>query len=474
MVDIDSIIAMANDYVWYIAFVLVIAFGIIFTLKLKGIQIMDLRESVRCTFGNAKEGSEKKTLSSFEAFCVSMGARVGSGNIAGIAFAIAVGGPGAVFWMWIFAIIGCASAFIETILSQMYKTKVANGQYHGGLAYIAEKGLGNRKLGIVVAILTITMYAIGFSGVQANTISTAFQGIATFEYNTIVIGAIIAIVLAMIIFGGQKRVGKFSSAVVPVMALAWIVFAIILIAINYVNIPAAFGMIFEYAFTAPAIIGGGVGTIILTGMRRGIYSNEAGLGTMSNISGTADTKHPVRQAYMQMFGVLVDTLVVCSCTALVILTYGSFESIAALGFNDARLIQVIAADTLLGDFAPVIIFLFLFIFAFTSLVADYNVAETNVRYISKKETAVTILRFIVPVVAFVSCLLGTNIMFSISDVIMGLIAVVNVPIMFLLSKKAMEVYRDYKEQKKAGIENPVFHRSSLSDTTGISEWHDEE
>lgn len=474
MVDIDSMIAVANDYVWYIAFVLVIAFGILFTLKLKGVQILDIRESVRCTFENMKEGKGKESLSSFEAFCVSMGARVGAGNIAGIAFAIIVGGPGAVFWMWAFAILGCASAFIETILSQMYKSKMDNGQYHGGLAYVAEKGLGNKKLGIVVAVLTILMYSIGFSGVQANTISTAFQGLVPMQYGSVVLGVAISAILAAIIFGGQKRVGKFSSAVVPGMAVAWIVFSIVLILINWVNIPAAFGMIFEYAFTAPAMIGGGFGIVILTGMRRGIYSNEAGLGTMSNISGTADTKHPVRQAYMQMFGVLVDTLVVCTCTALVILTYGSFESILALGFNDARLIQEIAASTIFGDLAPVIIFLFLFVFAFTSLVADYNVAETNVRYITKKETAITALRIMVPIVVFVCCLLGTNAIFALSDVVMGVIAVVNVPIMFLLSKKAIEVYKDYKSQRDAGIKDPVFHKSVLSDATGVTEWNDKE
>ena len=474
MTDINDVIAVANDYVWYVSFVLVIAFGIIFTLKLKGIQIRELPECVRNTFENVNEGREKRTLSSFEAFCVSMGARVGSGNIAGIAFAIVVGGPGAVFWMWVFAIIGCASAFIETILAQIYKEKKPDGGYHGGLAYYAEKGLGSRKLGIMMALLTIAMYCIGFSGIQACTITSAFQGATSFENNTLVIAVIISVIFALIIFGGQKRVGKFSTAVVPVMAVAWIVFSVILILVNYANIPSAFGMIFEYAFSAPALIGGGLGTVILTGMRRGIYSNEAGLGTMCNISGSADTTHPVKQAYMQMFGVLVDTLIVCTCTALVILTYGSFESILAFGFEDARLVQVIAADTLLGDAAPWVIFIFMFVFAFTSLVADYNVGETNLRYITDSQLAVKLLRVIVPIVVFCCCLVATSSMFAISDVIMGLVALCNIPIMFLLSKKAMEVYRDYKAQKDAGIAEPVFHRSTMSDPTGVTEWNDSE
>jgi len=470
--DINSIISTTNDYLWLIAFTFVISFGLIFTAKLKGIQFRDLPYSFRKTFSDIKDGEDKKTLSSFEAFCVSMGSRIGAGNIAGIALAIVVGGPGAVFWMWVFAIIGCASAFIEAILSQIYKEKKSDGGFHGGLAYYTTKGLGNKRLGFLMAGLTFLMYFIGFMGVQACTITSTFQGALSFEGNKLFIAVVIALVFALIIHGGQKRVARISARVVPLMAVAWILFALILIVVNYQNIPSAFAMIFEYAFSAPALIGGGIGTVILTGMRRGIYSNEAGLGTISNMSGTADTTHPVKQGYMQMVGVLIDTLIVCTCSALIILTYGSFESILGIGFDDAQLIQVIASETLFGDLAPWIIFIFMLFFAFTCLISDYNVSETSMRFISDNQRMIKALRIIAPAIVFICCLVATKSMFAISDVIMGIIALCNIPIMFKLSGRAMEAYRDYRQQRSDGIEEPVFHKSALSDTTGVTEWDD--
>ncbi len=473
MVNVDEIISAiqpVNDWAWYIAFVFIVGLGIYFTYKVKFLQILKVKETSRLALSGSKEGKHTHKITSFEAFCIGLGARIGVGNIAGVASAIVAGGPGAVFWMWIFAIIGSASSFMESTLAQIYKERKSDGNFHGGPAYYATKGLKNRKLGILLALLTVITFGIGFVGVQASNASAALVGAFSFDNAKIVYGAIIAIAAAVIIFGGLKKIGKFSSQVVPIMALLWIVFAIVAICFNIGNVGNAFYMIFHDAFNAPSLIGGAIGTVIMSGLRRGVFSNEAGLGSVANIAATADTKHPVKQGMIQSFGVLVDTLIVCSITALVILSYGSYESIMALGVTKSALVQTVMASTPYGDAARFIIAGFMMIFAFTSLIGYYTMSESNIRFIKDDKRIVLGIRALIVAVAFISCVLGAALMDIVCNTFMAAMGIVNMIAVALLSKRVYEAYKDYCDQKKKGVEEPVFHKSVLSNSEGITEW----
>jgi AGCS family alanine or glycine:cation symporter/putative sodium/glutamine symporter len=460
-----------DDYFWGIAFAFIIGLGIIFTIKLKGMQILRIKHNSALALSGIQEGATTKKISSFEAFCIGMGARIGVGNIAGVATAIVAGGPGAVFWMWIFAIIGSASAFMESTLAQIYKEKKSDGQFYGGPAYYAQKGLGSRKLGVIAAILLVLTFGIGFVGVQSCNASSALCGAFEFDNNNLIFAAIIAVIAAILIFKGLKMVAKFSSKVVPIMAVGWIIFAIIAILLNIGGVANAFVMIFKYAFNWDSVFGGGLGVIIVTGLKRGVFSNEAGLGSVANIAATADVPHPVKQGKIQSFGVLVDTLVVCTITALVVLSYGTYDEILAFGVKGAPLVQNVVASTAIGDAAKYIIAIFMFIFAFTSLIGYYTMSEANARFVKDNKKVIFAVQIVVIVDAFLAaCVTDVTIMDAFSDTFMALMASVNMILVALLSRKAYEAYADYRNQKKNGIEEPVFHRDTLSDPTGVTEW----
>lgn len=470
---VDNFFTSINGYVWWAALILLVVFGIFFTIKLKGLQILKINETSKLSFTGIQEGKTKSKVSSFEAFCIGMGARIGVGNIAGVATAIVTGGPGAIFWMWVFAIIGSATSFMESTLAQVFKEKKEDGQYYGGPAYYATKGLGSRPLGIFVAIMLILTFGIGFVGVQATNATSALTGAFDFGNNALVFGLIIMAVAGIIIFGGVKRIARFSTKVVPVMALLWIIFAFVAIALNWQNIGNAFGMIFEYAFDAPALVGGGLGTAMIIGMRRGIFSNEAGLGSIANVAASADTSHPAKQGMIQSFGVLVDTLIVCTVTALVVLSFGTFESIYALDLSGANLVQAVMSSTAIGSAANYIIAGFMLIFAFTSMIGYYTMSESNVRFIKDNKMTINIVRIIVLLVILLSSLVSTSVLDHISDTFNALMGLINILIVAVLSPIAFAVYRDYRAQKKAGIEEPEFHRDSIKDvkhTENITEW----
>lgn len=474
--SLNNVVGTCNSYLWGMAFVFLIGLGILFTFKLKGLQITKINETAKLSVSGVSEGKKNSKVSSFEAFCIGMGARIGVGNIAGVATAILTGGPGAVFWMWIFAIIGSASSFMESTLAQIYKEKKEDGQYYGGPAYYASKGLKSRKLGIFAAILLVITFGIGFVAVQSCNASKALCGAFSFEYNNYVFAAIIAIVAAILIFKGLKSVAKFSSTVVPVMALLWIIFAVIAIALNIDGVVNAVKMIFEYAFTAPSLLGGALGSILITGLKRGVFSNEAGLGSVANIAATADVKHPVKQGMIQSFGVLVDTLIVCTFTALVVLSYGTFDDIVMLGKitgDGANLVQGVISSTAFGSAANYIIAIFLFVFAFTSLIGYYTMSESNARFIKDKKGVIMAVKILVILVAFIAGTVSTaTTVDNVSDTFMALMASVNMILVVLLSRQVFEAYADYRKQKKAGVEEPVFHKSCLSDSTGVTEWED--
>ena len=460
-----------NTYIWYIAFVFLVGLGIYFTIRLKGLQILKIKETCKLSLSGVKEGNTQKTVSSFEAFCIGLGARVGVGNIAGVASAIVLGGPGAVFWMWIFAIIGSASSFMESTLAQIFKEKKEDGQFHGGPAYYVQKGLKNRTLAIILAFLIVITFGIGFVGVQAANAVGALSGAFDFENSTYVFAALIALAAAAIIFGGVKRIGFFSAKVVPVMAVAWLVLALVIILVNWEHVVDAFVMIFSYAFMWESAAGGLLGAVIMNGLKRGVFSNEAGLGSIANIASTADVKHPVKQGMIQSFGTLVDTLVVCTFTAVAVLcAFGTYDAILVSGLAKAPLVQAAFDMTLGGDLGSILVSIFLLVFAFTSLIGYYTMSESNIRFISDKKSTIFAVRVLIIVVAFAAPLLGADLMELICDTFMAAMGAVNMVCVFLLSKFAYQAYDDWKRQQDEGVEEPVFHRDVLDDPSGVTEW----
>ncbi len=466
-----------NTYIWYIAFVCLIGLGLFFLYKLKFMQVTHIRENAKLAVTGVNDKTDGKKLTSFEAFCLGMGARIGVGNIAGVATAIATGGPGAVFWMWIFALIGAGTSFMESTAAQIYKEKKADGSYYGGPAYYASKGLKKRWLGVLLALLITLTFGVGFVGVQASNSASAI--VNAFDVEPQIVGILLAMGTALVIFSGTKLIGQFSARVVPAMAVLWIIFTLAIIACNIGNVGNAFAMIFTYAFTVPSLIGGGVGFIIMTGLKRGVFSNEAGLGSIANLAGTADTTHPVKQGLIQSFGVIVDTVIVCTFTAIAVLSYGDWNAICeviydaqgALILKAAPLVQFVATNAL-GSWTATLIAIFLFIFAFTSMIGYYTMSEANLRFVKDDNTVIFFMRIMVVLVAFLSCLIDTGLMDLISDTFMAAMGAVNVVVVALLAKPIMEAYRDYRQQKKDGIEEPEFHKSSLSDPSGATEWKD--
>lgn len=466
----NDALGVVNTYVWYVAFILLIGAGLYFTYKLRGLQILKIRETAKLALSGIGEGDKTEAVSSFEAFCIGVGTRVGVGNIAGVAMAIVAGGPGAVFWMWVFAIIGSASSFVESTLSQLFKEKKEDGQYHGGPAYYIQKGLGTRKVAILMAFLIAMMTGIGFCAAQASSSVEALTSTFVFDNNTLVFGLVITILTGLIIFGGMKRIATFSSKIVPLMAVAWLALGTITIVMNIEGLINAFVMIFSYAFGFEQVAGGLLGAVIMTGLKRGIFSNESGLGTIANIAGTADVKHPVKQGLIQCFGTLVDTLVVCTFTAMVILTaFDDYGAILDTGLSNSPLVEYILNDTI-GHIGSILMSLFLLFFAFTSLLGNYAISETNVRFISDRKMSIMVMRIAVVVTVFIASLIGADASILISDTIMAFAGVVNISCVILLSGLAFQAYADWRKQKSEGIEDPVFHRDTLDDATGITEW----
>ena len=320
-----DIINTINDWLWgYLLIGLLLIAAVWFTIKSRGVQFRMFGEMWRLLANSGKrEGDSGKdshhTVSSFQAFAVSIASRVGTGNLAGVATAIAVGGAGAVFWMWVIALLGSASAFVESTLAQLYKVKGENS-FKGGPAYYIQKGLGKRWWAVTFAVLITITFGLAFNSVQANTITAAAR--VSFGWDPAIVGAIISVMTLVVIFGGIQRISRFSEIVVPVMAIAYILLAVTVIIMNAGKIPEVFSMIFREAFTGSAALGGGIGSALMMGIKRGLFSNEAGEGSAPNVAATASVSHPVKQGLLQTLAVFTDTLLICTCTALIILFSG--------------------------------------------------------------------------------------------------------------------------------------------------------
>ena len=453
----NDILTVCNDFLYSKFLIIVlIGAGIYFTVRSKFVQIRLLPEACRVV---TEKSHTEGGMSSFQALMIATASRVGTGNIAGIATAIVAGGPGALFWMWIMCIIGGASAFVESTLAQVYKEKDGS-IFKGGPAYYIQKALGQRWLGIVFAILLILTFAFGFNGLQAFNISSAFEYyVANFSesYVPMIIGLILAIASALLFFGGSHKISVVSSVLVPVMAIIYIIISIVIFIVNIKVLPSAMSTVFEEAFDFESIFGGFAGSCMVMGIKRGLFSNEAGMGSAPNAAAAADVSHPAKQGLVQVLSVFIDTLLICSATAFIVLLTGKYEVGGAL--NGIPLVQQSIA-TVFGEFGIHIVTVCLCMFAFTSLIGNYFYAEANIKFISENKIFMFIFRILAVLMVFAGAQADLSLAWNMADVIMGGMATVNIFSILLLGGIAMKVLADYQQQKSQGL-NPKFRAEKL-------------
>ena len=451
-------ITSINDVLWtYILIIMLLGCAVWFTIKTRFVQFRMLGEMLRLLGESTSKGEGKEHhISSFQAFMVSLASRVGTGNLAGVATAITVGGPGAVFWMWLIALLGSSSAFIESTLAQLYKVH-GKTSYIGGPAYYMKKGLKKPWMGILFAILIIFTFAFAFNTVQSNTICAAFE--QAFQVDHTLMGIILTVLTLMVIFGGIQRIAKVSSIIVPVMALGYILLAFVIVGINFTQIPAVFKLIVSSAFGWEQALGGGIGAALMQGIKRGLFSNEAGMGSAPNVAATADVTHPVKQGLIQALGVFSDTLVICTCTAFIIL----FSGVPLGGeINGVQLTQM-ALDTQIGSGGSTFVAIAILFFAFSSVIGNYYYGEANLRYITHNKLIMTIFRLTTGAMVMFGALASLDLVWSLADVCMALMTICNLIAIVLLGKYAFRLLDDYCEQKRQGIKDPVFKKEKMKD-----------
>ncbi|GEQ17119.1 MULTISPECIES: alanine/glycine:cation symporter family protein [Clostridium] len=463
---LNTIINVSNDILWtYVLIAPLILLGLYFTFKTRFVQFRYIKEMFRLLTDGATSKKEKGSVSSFQAFCISTASRVGTGNLAGIAIAISVGGPGAIFWMWLIALIGSASSFVESTLAQIYKQSDGNGAYIGGPAYYMEKALNMKWMGIIFSILITICFGLVFNSVQSNTISLALN--EAFGVNRILVGAILTLLTLSIIFGGIHRIAKVSEIIVPIMASAYILVALFVVITNISELPAMFALIFENAFGVKQAVGGGIGGALLIGIKRGLFSNEAGMGSAPNAAATANVSHPVKQGLIQTLGVFTDTIVICSCTAFIILL--SDVDLSG-GLTGIQLTQN-ALSSQIGSFGSIFIAICVLLFAFSSIVGNYYYGEANIEFLTKKKIYLNLYRICVAVMVLFGATVSMDIVWNLADVFMALMAITNLIAIALLGKIAFKALDDYRAQKKAGIKDPVFKASSIPELKNVNEWN---
>lgn len=436
--------------------VLLVATGLYFTVRTRFVQFRMLPEA----FHVLLEKSNKGSLSSFQALMIATASRVGTGNIAGVTAAIVAGGPGAVFWMWLMAVIGSASAFIESTLAQVYKTKDGEQGFKGGPAYYIQTALHCRWLGVLFSILLVACFAFGFNGLQSFNLTSSFRYyISDFDNSILptVIGAVVAALAGLMFFGGGGLIGKISSLLVPVMAVLYILVGLFIFFTNLPAVPATFAAIFRQAFDFQAIWGAFAGSCVVQGIKRGLFSNEAGMGSAPNAAAAADVTHPAKQGFVQVLSVFIDTLVLCSTTAFIILLGGLFEQGGTL--DGIPLVQQSVALHF-GQAGIHFMTISICLFAFTSLIGNYFYSEANIKFISDNKALLLVFRLFAIVMVFIGSQMDLTTAWDLADVLMGLMATVNIVAILLLGNTACKVLRDYERQKAQG-HNPVFHASDV-------------
>ena len=458
MESLQQIIDSANDLLWsYIMIAALLLCAAYFTLRSGFVQFRMIGEMFRQLINSTERRRDEgvKHISPFEAFVVSLASRVGTGNLAGVATAVAVGGPGAVFWMWIIALLGAANAFVESTLAQLYKRRSAD-TYIGGPAYYIEWGLRCRPMAILFSVLTIVTFGFAFNTVQSNTLCEAVEN--AFGIDRLYIGIAITVSTLIIIFGGIQRIAKVSSVVVPVMAVGYILLAFVVVAMNIGSLPEVLKTVINSAFGVEQVVGGGMGAAVMQGIKRGLFSNEAGMGSAPNAAATASTSHPVKQGLIQTLGVFTDTLIICSCTAFIILASG-----VELGgeLDGVRLTQE-ALTSQIGITGRIFVAVAIFFFAFSSIFGNYYYGEANVRFITSSQRVLNIYRIIVGAMVMGGAMMSLKMVWSLADLTMGLMTLCNIVALVLLGRQALLLLDDYRRQKREG-KDPVFEKRAIKE-----------
>lgn len=465
---LQNIISVSNTILWsYVLIVLLIALGLYFTIKSNFVQFRFFGEMFRLLGEGAvksisDDGEECKGVSSFQAFCISTASRVGTGNLAGVAIAISLGGPGAVFWMWLIALVGAGSSFVESTLAQIYKTKDKHG-FRGGPAYYMEKALNKRWLGVIFSILITVSFGLVFNAVQANTISFAFE--QAFGVKRLIVGLVVTGLTAIVIFGGVKRVAKVAEIIVPVMAIAYILVALFVVSKNITHIPSVFTLIFTNAFAIKSAAGGAIGGAVMMGIKRGLFSNEAGMGSAPNAAATADVTHPVKQGLIQTLGVFTDTLLICSCTAFIVLISGVYTNTNLEGIQ----LTQSALSSQVGPWGNTFIAICIFLFAFSSVVGNYYYGETNIEFLNGSKVWLFVYRLAVIGMVIFGSVAKIQIVWDMADLFMGIMAIINLISISRLSGIAFAALKDYDRQKKEG-KNPVFTADAIPGLKNAECW----
>ncbi|WP_341304094.1 alanine/glycine:cation symporter family protein [Pseudomonas sp. TMP25] len=446
-----------NDLIWSkLLIVMLIGLGLYFTIASRFVQFRYFGSMFRI-FAEAFQ-RQPGQLSSFQALMLSVAGRVGAGNIAGVSVAIMLGGPGAIFWMWVVALVGMATSYFECSLAQLYKRRETDGTYRGGPAFYIQHGLGQRWLGIVVSILLLVTFGFGFNAVQSFTVASSLHD--TFGLPTYVSGLILTGVMGLIIFGGIKRIAKFADVLVPVMAFSYIAMALFVIGSNVEAVPATLALIFNSAFGLEPAFAGGIGAAILMGVKRGLFSNEAGLGSAPNVAAVAEVKHPVAQGIVQSLSVFIDTIILCSCTALIILLSGVYQP----GMDMAGVVLTqTAVASVVGEWGRVFVTVALLLFVFTTLIYNYYLGENALGFFSQKRAPVMVYRVLVVALVLWGSVQDLGTVFAFTDVTMGLLAITNLVALVMLFKVGLRLMRDYDNQIKAGVVSPVLDAKNFAD-----------
>ena len=446
-----------NDWLWgNILVAALVCCGLWFTWRTRFVQFRMIGEMIRL-LGDSAVPSEKgkRHISSFEAFAVSVATRVGTGNMAGVATAITIGGPGAVFWMWVMALMGSATAFVESTLGQLFKQHHEDS-FIGGPAYYIQRGLHCRWMSVLFAVLITITFGLSYNSIQSNTICGALQ--KSFGWSPLWVGIVLSIVGLTIVFGGIKRIARVSSILVPVMAIGYFLLAVFIIIMNLHLIPHVLKVIVASAFGLEQVAGGGLGATMMIGIKRGLFSNEAGEGSAPNVAATASVSHPVKQGLIQALGVFTDTLMVCSCTAFIILICGLHQT---TDLNGIVLTQA-SVEAVIGSFGSVFIAIAILLFAFSSIIGNYYYGEANIRFLTNSKMTITVYRiFSAGVVVMFGALSTLELVWSVGDLCMALLTACNLVAIVALGRYVFRLLDDYRQQKRQGIKNPTFHRHQI-------------
>ena len=472
MDTLNELVLAGGDKLWTWAVLpVLVILGLYFTIRSGVVQFRWFPEMIRTLLDKTptNDDGSPQSVSAFQAFTISAASRVGVGNIAGVGTAIAIGGPGAIFWMWTMAFVGGASSFVESTLGQLFKVKDASG-FRGGPAYYMLHGLKSRWMGTLFAGILIVCFPFAFSSLQANTISATVSSSIGGDIGWIpwVVGAVLAVLTALVVFGGVRRIASVTQAVVPAMALLYLLLGLVIVFMNLDKLPEVFSSIYTEAFGFNEVVGATFGMILMTGVKRGMFSNEAGLGSAPNAGASAAVTHPVKQGLVQTLGVYFDTFLICSITAFIILVSTPDLAGATRGIGLTQ--NAIVGN--LGPWSNILLSVIIFLLAFSSILGNYYYGESNIEFISTARRVLLGYRVLAVASIFFGSIASADLIWNTADGIMGIMALVNLIAIGLLSGLVFKLMRDYSEQRRAGL-NPVFTRDRLPGVTGIECWEDE-